>query len=185
MFDERSKSAYQATTPPEALRGRVLRAAAAAEKRGRIRRRKWAAAAACLVLVVGLALGFSPAPAVLSGGTAAEGGGLTVTPQTILVEPNPLARDIAPEALGEPLEGCVPIEVDRAAALQAEGGTLYLLDPLSGTATELGDACKAAPGERLYWHCETGGTLRVRAGLRTAAYTLAQTGGGWTLTKTT
>ena len=92
---------------------------------------------------------------------------------------------IAPEALGETIEGCAALTAAHAEIVTVSAGTLYALDPVSGYAYEAETPYAAAAGETLYWQCaqEEHAALTLRAGVRTVTLTLFRTDGGWTLQK--
>ena len=188
MFDETTKDAYRSTVPPEGMKDRIMAACRTARSVRKRREKQFASLAACLVLVLGLSFyGFSPVPGVSSGGQVLTEGSMAVVRETVTVSSGPQSREAVAwtaEAGGEEAEekSCIPLMIDRAASVQVSEGTLYLFDPLLGSALELGASADAEAGAQLYWQCDTeGAELKVRSGVRSVTLHLGQTDGVWQL----
>ena len=188
---EEARAAYLSIVPPQALKARVLAACKAAKKKRAAVRRRMTAAAACLVLIAGLSVyGLSPVPTLSSQGQAMENGVLALTPQTIWVG-EATSRGITtygvqPTALGETVDDCLVLTVDRDVRISVSAGVLYAPDAESATVAEAGTSCQVSAGTELYWHIEEGtenATITVRAALRSVTFRLEAAQDGWQLCK--
>ena len=191
MTDETMKRDYRTLQPPAELKARVLSACRAARKKRAALRRRAAGMAACLAVALCLSVyGFSPVPGLSSQGQAMENGALSLAPQTIWIGGAASQRTaspygVQPTALGETVDGCLALTVDRAARLTVSAGTLYAPDE-TGAVTEAGETCRVSAGAEVYWQVDTAqeeATLTVRGPLRSVTYTLTEGAEGWSLQK--
>ncbi len=190
MYDENVKNRYRSVTPPVGMKERVMTACYAAKKKRTRRQKRLVSFAACLMIVMGISVyGLSPKPVIYSGERMMENGVLPVAYEAIMVDPSTGTmhgqKMKAVEAVnaGVVAEGCIPLRFDRAAAVKVSAGEMYLFDPITGMAQQMGTSCKVEPDMQMYWQCdkEEAAVLTVRSGVRTVRLHLMQNNDRWLL----